>query len=267
MRVFEAFEDKLLDWLAKPSDAPVFGATSHYTPDNCLDFPRKTLPDFDGLVRGKRVLDFGCGPGWQAVSMAARCGASHVTGLDINPSWLSQGRDLAARLGVKNVEFTGEIEPGRTFDLVLSISAFEHFGDPAAILARMAELAGTDGRVVITWAEPWYSHSGSHVGDFTRLPLLDRPVPWANLLFSERGLLKLRSRYRADRPARYEDVEGGLNRMTVARFERIVADSGLRVEHFRLFATAGLPLVTKIPLVRELFTAAACCMLRPRPKA
>src|SRR5690606_25899989 len=146
--MLEALEDKVLDWLAQPVDAPESGSTAHYTLDNCLDFPRKTLPDFDNLVRGKRVLDFGCGPGWQAVTMAARCGAAHVTGLDINQKWLQAGRDLAREQGVENVEFTDAVPPGRTFDLVLSISAFEHFGDPAAILAQMRTLAGPGGRVV-----------------------------------------------------------------------------------------------------------------------
>jgi ubiquinone/menaquinone biosynthesis C-methylase UbiE len=260
--MLQALEDRVLDWLAQPVDAPESGSTASYTLDNCLDFPRKTLPDFDNLVRGKRVLDFGCGPGWQAATMAGRCGAAHVTGLDINQKWLQAGRDLAQKQGVENVEFTDSGAAGRTFDLVLSISAFEHFADPAAILGQMRELAGPDGRVAITWAEPWYSHSGSHVGGYTRLPILNRPVPWANLLFSERGLLKLRTRYRADRPTRYEEIEGGLNRMTVARFERIIGESGMRIEHFQLFATAGLPLVTKIPVARELLTGAACCILR-----
>jgi hypothetical protein len=89
---------------------------------------------------------------------------------------------------------------------------------------------------------------------FTRLP-------WVNLLFPERDVMAVRSLYRHDGATRYEDIEGGLNRMTVARFERLMQESGMRVESLRLFSVKGLPAVTKIPIVRELMTAACSAVL------
>jgi hypothetical protein len=77
-------------------------------------------------------------------------------------------------------------------------------------------------------------------------------------------MLALRSRFRSDRPTRIEDVEGGLNRMTVKRFENIVNNAAYQVEHKRLVSVKGLPLVTQIPLIRELLTNAAGCVLRVR---
>jgi hypothetical protein len=49
--------------------------------------------------------------------------------------------------------------------------------------------------------------------------------------------------------------------MTIARFERIIRNSGMRVDRISLFAVKGLPLVTRIPVVREFLTAAASCLL------
>jgi hypothetical protein len=37
--------------------------TEEYTLSNALDFARKTILDFEDLVKNKRVLDYGCVPG------------------------------------------------------------------------------------------------------------------------------------------------------------------------------------------------------------
>jgi hypothetical protein len=118
----------------------------------------------------------------------------------------------------------------------------------------------TAGRLILTWAEPWFSHSGSHMNFFTR-------VPWVNLLFPERSVMLVRSLYRDDGATTYETcgLGGGLNRMTVKRFEQIVRQSGMQVERIRNHATRRLPLVTKLPVLRELLTSACTVILRPEP--
>jgi hypothetical protein len=114
----------------------------------------------------------------------------------------------------------------------------------------------------LTFAEPWYSPSGSHFSGYTRFPGTDIGVPWLNLVFSDHALLTLRSKFRKDLPKRIEDIEGGLNRMTVSKFERIINSCGMEVEQKQLFATKGIPLVTRIPVLRELLTSAASSILR-----
>ena len=52
--------------------------------------------------------------------------------------------------------------------------------------------------------------------------------PYAHLLFSERVIANWRARMRPD--GRMTWTEMGLNRLTLARFERLVADSPFRVE-------------------------------------
>jgi hypothetical protein len=50
--------------------------------------------------------------------------------------------------------------------------------------------------------------------------------------------------------------------MTVARFERIIRDSGLEIEFARNYATKGIFAVAKTPVLRELFTSACTCVLK-----
>jgi SAM-dependent methyltransferase len=258
-------EDAILNVLAKGANDPEPGATQNYTIGNCLNFARRTISGFDHRIRGKTVLDYGCGSGWQAVAMHLHCGASRVHGIDVVERWFAQARRLAADHGCDGaVTFDRELPAGFEPDIVLSLSAFEHFDDPVGELRRMASLARPGGEILIAWAEPWYSHSGSHFSGYTRLPLVGARVPWLNLAFSERALLKLRSRFRPDDPpaTRFAEVSGGLNQMTVARFERILRESGLDVRERRLFATRGLPLVTRVPILRELLTSAASSVIR-----
>jgi SAM-dependent methyltransferase len=250
-------ERLLLLFCRKPGTKDYPTTTATYTLENALKFPRKTIPDFDGLIQGKLVLDYGCGPGWQAVAMYKR-GARRVVGIDILEERLAHGRALADREGCgEHVLFSRSIphELNGQFDLVLSLSSFEHFADPVAELQSMKAAVTRGGMVVVSFAEPWLSPHGGHMVHFTKLP-------WVNVLFSERTVMRVRSRFRHDGARRYEEVEGGLNRMTLSRFERIMRSSGMTIESLNFYAVKGLPLVTSIPVVREFFTGAASCILR-----
>lgn len=214
------------------------------------------LPELTSIVQGKRVLDFGCGTGSHAVGMALN-GASSVVGLDINDRFLEVGRAKAKRHGVSDkVEFKkllGQHEIG-SFEVVLSYNSMEHFSDPQQMLALMRSAVSTSGRVVISFSPPWYSAYGAHFHYIT-------PIPWVHLLFPERLLMKVRTRYKSDGAERFEDIEGGLNKMSVSKFKRLLEREGLSPEWMRLTAMKRIPLVTKIPVIRELTTVQVACSL------
>jgi SAM-dependent methyltransferase len=187
-------------------------------------------------------------------------GARRVVGIDISEQRLAHGRALASRERCADlVEFHRSVPETLqgAFDLVLSLSAFEHFEDPAAELASMTAAVRSGGLVVVSFAEPWLSPHGSHMVHFTRLP-------WVNVLFSERSVMRVRSRFRNDGARRYEEVEGGLNQMTLARFEHLVRGSGMAIDALTFHPVKGLPFVSRIRGVREFLTAAASCVLRKR---
>jgi SAM-dependent methyltransferase len=253
--------DRFLNLIAVDTNGLVAGATARYTLDNCLDFVQKTIHNFRGRISGRRVLDFGCGHGWQSIAMA-RLGAAQVLGLDVVTERFDGAWELARQYGVsERVRFSDSGE-GFQPDVVVSIGGFEHFADPQATLNLMASLAQQDGEILVTWACPWFSPNGSHVNGFTRIPGTDIAFPWLNLLVPEPAMMRLRSRYRSDGASRYEEVTGGLNRMTLAKFERIVGNSGLVVSELQYFGVKGLPLVTRVPILRELLTSAVSCVLR-----
>ncbi len=249
----------LLRLSRKPGSNEYAGATLNYTVENALDFPIKTIPDFVERLKDKTVLDYGCGPGYQAVAMAHR-GAKSVVGIDINQTWLEKARALATQNQCADRVSFFEAEPflkdssNQKFDVTLCCGSFEHFADPARELANMKSMTRPGGKILITFAEPWLSPHGSHMDNFCKLPYL-------NILFSEKTVMAVRSRYKDDGATRYEEIMSGLNKMTLAKFERTIRDSKLAIEYQNFFATKNLPLVKNIPYLRELLVSAVTCIL------
>lgn len=247
----------LLGLSRDPGTSDYLGGTLKTNMNNSLDYLIKTVPNFLEMIRGKSVLDVGCGWGWQAVAMAQR-GARFVVGIDVVRANLEKARALAksCQLGNHQIEFADGLGGYPSFDVVLSCSSFEHFSQPETVLQQMRSAVLPSGMVIISFAEPWYSARGSHMSLFTK-------IPWVNIFFSEQTVMKVRENFRGDGASRYEDVQGGLNRMTLAKFEQIIHHSGMRVEWLHYYATKNLPIVTKLPVLRELFTSAVACILRP----
>jgi 2-polyprenyl-3-methyl-5-hydroxy-6-metoxy-1,4-benzoquinol methylase len=247
-------EKILMSLCRDPNGSDYRGGTVNTSVETALDFLKKTVPNFQSYLKGK-VLDFGCGWGNQSVAMG-KAGAGEVVGLDIRL------HDFARTLAIDHdcsdrVRFVDhlELEELQSFDMVLSCSAMEHYADPAGMLDLMKRALKPGGVIIISFAEPWYGPRGSHFDAFSRLP-------WVNLLFSEKTILRVRTHFRRDGAQRFEDVEGGLNRMSVAKFERIIGASGLEREFFRVYVTKNMPLLGHIPVARELFASAVTCVLR-----
>jgi len=205
-------------------------------------------------VAGRDVIDFGCGDGAEAVEVAKH--GARVFGLDIRPKALETARQLAREAGVADRCAFGAVAESPA-DIVMSIDAFEHFSEPAAVLSVMHELVRPGGFVAISFGPTWYHPYGGH---------LFSVFPWAHLLFSEAALLRWRSHIRQDGARSFGEVEGGLNQMTIDRFERLVAASPFVVESFELVPIRRLRRVHNT-LTREFTTALVRARLRRAAKA
>jgi len=200
-------------------------------------------------VRGKDVLDFGCGSGAEAVELARVAGS--VYGLDISERLLAEARARAKAANVEDRCTFGVVPPAKPIDVIVSIDSFEHFGDPEGILATMHGLLRPGGRIVTSFGPTWYHPYGGH---------LFSVVPWAHLVFSERALIRWRDDIRSDGATRFSEVEGGLNQMSIRRFERIVGRSPLRLVHLETVPIRRLGRV-HTRLSREFTTSIVRCVL------
>lgn len=198
---------------------------------------------------GKIAADFGCGEGKEAIELA-RHGATKVFGVEIRDELHETARKLAREAHVDRIcEFV--VRPPEKADIILSIDAFEHFLDPEFILREMDSMLALDGEVWISFGPPWYHPLGGH---------LFSVFPWAHVLFSEKALTRWRSDFKHDGATRFCEVAGGLNQMTITRFEKIVRSSPLRVVSLTVVPIRRLkPLHNR--LTREFTTAVVRCRL------
>lgn len=83
-------------------------------------------------INGKKILDFGCGPGFYSVLLAER--GANVTGIDQNEFLIRKANDLKARRSLCNLEFvcedfaTASLKwPYASFDYIVAIDVIVSF--------------------------------------------------------------------------------------------------------------------------------------------
>lgn len=105
------------------------------------------------IVRGKRVLDFGCGTGYGANMLAGQ--AEDVSAIDISEEAIS---DAAKSYSASNLHFlrTEPIEngglpfPDSSFDDVISFQVIEHVDDVDSYLKEIRRVLKPSGRLLLT---------------------------------------------------------------------------------------------------------------------
>ena len=212
-------------------------------------------PNIWSDLQGLRVLDFGCGDGRHSIELAEH--GIEAVGIDIQDRLLAAARAEAQARGLTCTFVNARDSQGLQgkFDVVISVNSFEHFSDPAGVLMQMHGYAKPGGMVLIYFSPPWKHPYGPHLGFITR-------IPWPHAWFSESTLMAVRSEYVKDGATRFEDVEGGLNRMTIAKFEALVAESPFQMERLELLPIRGISWFTRNRITREYLCSAVRARLR-----
>lgn len=94
-------------------------------------------------LRGKSVLDIGCGAGGIDVALVRNHGAGHVTGLDVEDPVLTHARALIESEGLSDRIGLIKVAPGPlplppgSFDVVFSKDSIVHIPDKHALMAEV----------------------------------------------------------------------------------------------------------------------------------
>lgn len=146
-----------------------------FTDDDWLDHESWIRPAFArlGCVRGRHVLDLGCGHGMAAVVLARRGAA--VTAIDLSPGYVAEARARAAANGVAITTHVADAEslplPDQSIDAVWGNAILHHLNLHAAAreLKRVLRPGGVavfcepwGGNPLIRFARCWLPYRGKH---------------------------------------------------------------------------------------------------------
>ncbi len=290
--------DYLLYRLARPWPSPMAKMTARlnaevgsetyqhaYAQDQ---FDRKVRDGLKMPVMDLDVLEIGCGHGGISCFLAA-AGAKSVVGIDLNTAHMKIAESFAqriashfqgAQLPVKFVEMNAYqmTFPENSFDLVLADNSFEHFSEPATVLEQSYRVIRPGGRLLVPSFSSIYSKYGLHLKHGLKLP-------WANLVFSEKTIVRAMQRLAVDEPRINEWYPGltqdpqyvrdlrrhrDLNDITYSSFKKMAREAGFQVEWFKSYTTRIGMIVSRIPLIKntilsDIFSVGATTCLR-KPK-
>ncbi len=220
------------------SDASVwFHAHFEQAVDEVIDFFGG-----DGIsLAGKRVADVGCGDGITDLGLATKARPRSLVGFDVVATDVEALRAQAAGFGVElpdNLSFVTSSETGlpakdRSFDYVISWSAFEHILEPVPVLREMRRILTDDGVLFIqVW--PFYdSPHGTHLVDWF-------PEGYAQYRHDDAEILR---RMQADgEPERVRQMYSAyrtLNRISADGLHAALREAGFRVVKLQLQADAA----------------------------
>lgn len=135
--------------------------------DGCLSpgGPAETARVLEGIdLKGRTVLDIGCGAGGITALLVTDHGAGHVTGLDVESDVCAAARDFVARKGLSDRVDIAQVAPGplpfapESFDVVFSKDSILHIPDKAALARDVFRVLKPGGWFV---ASDWLiSHDG-----------------------------------------------------------------------------------------------------------
>jgi ubiquinone/menaquinone biosynthesis C-methylase UbiE len=119
----------------------------------------------EGSLRGRSILDAGCGSGHRLLGFAKKCPQTNFLGVDMTAASLNVARQLAERHKLGNVRFEQgdllELNLDARFDLIMSIGVIHHLEDAQRGLDNLCRLLAPGGHILL-----WHYHP---YGEFSRL--------------------------------------------------------------------------------------------------
>jgi SAM-dependent methyltransferase len=245
-------------------------------------------------LRGKDVLDFGCGDGALGLFLATTKGPRSVTGVDLVPTSIASAKAAQSATQIPpgvQVDFMVGSPQGlpvaaESMDVLVAFDCLEHVMSPLAILRDWKRVLRPGGICLLEWFPfkgPWGPHMEALI-----------PVPWAHVIFGQGAMFEAAQRM-YDSPRfvpRHWDIDdqgqkkpnkwknwssfkeqGYINELDNATFRNLVREAGLEIVSLETRSFGGSAwrrglgwLLMHIPLIGEYFVSYTVIALR-RPFA
>ena len=223
----------------------------------------KRFPElFD--VKGKKVLDVGCGAE-APLSFYLTKKEAKVWGGEINKEFVKTAKKFAPKAEISL--FFAEHLPfeNESFDIVYLWDILEHVRDPLQAVKEAKRVCKKEGLIFIEFSPYWAYPTGQH------LYVLGFPkgfLPFQIMLCSWTKKIVLNSILSVkDTPEFIFEQFILLNKLSISKFKKIVRTEKLKkIKEFHFISLPNkeikINFISKIPLLKELFTMSYSCLLR-----
>ena len=215
------------DWFRDANYSTVYEHRDESEAEQMIDLIERTT----GHDTSRRVLDLACGSGRHALSFARR-GYADVTGVDLSPTLLDEGRSISAELGynIRFLERDMRDVPNESFDLTVNLfTSFGYFAtdeENAGVVQSVASHLSVGGYFVIDFFNSHYVRE-HFVAHDERVLSGGRRLEQSRWLQDGRVEKRLLIRDALDAQEFIESVR----LFELKDFERMFNESGLKLAH------------------------------------
>jgi SAM-dependent methyltransferase len=159
--------------------------------DDVRRYNHKMLEIFAGLrsFKHKLLLDIGASPHGFALERALELGVREYYGIglgipfDIAVQCSKSSWGMLFNMNAEQMAF-----PSEAFDLIITLSTFEHFFHPSKVLSEMHRVLKPGGAVLIDFQPIWTSIRGHHLHHIPEVCKL--LPPWSHLVWTKEELIE-----------------------------------------------------------------------------
>jgi ubiquinone/menaquinone biosynthesis C-methylase UbiE len=207
-------------------------------------------------LKGKEVLDAGCGPGGKTLYYAA-LGCSRIIGVDIDENRIGHASAFLRSKPTPNAEFLkADLScmpfPDNSFDVIFLNDVFEHIERPllSKVLLECRRVIRPGGQICMEFP-PWTSYDAGHLYDHIH-------IPWCQNIFSERTLVNVIKHMEVSQPiiGRLSVVEHflELNRITIREARTLFEQHAFSIRRFEQVMLKNVRAFRWIPVLNAYLT-------------
>ncbi len=129
---------------------------AHWYAENYGEHPSNVrIVEFAKLQEGESVLDIGCGSGTAVIAAAQQLSSGSVLGIDPTPTMVELAKEQLSQkthqadVSIKEGGAEKIPAPDHSFDIILALNSFHHWGDVDKGIAEVKRVLKENGRFII----------------------------------------------------------------------------------------------------------------------
>lgn len=197
--------------------------------DYHLDFIRNLTSKYD--LKNKVILEIGCGKGEMLKHIASNYKPKYMVDIDPMISDVYKAEEGSHWKICKGDALKLEF-PDQSFDIVISVAAFEHISDLDRCLSEIKRVLKPGGIFYTEYGPIWSCIIGHHCRNWIKEEVLKIP-PWAHLYMSEQELYQYVKEHYSEEDAGYICKMvfhyDGVNRIDIKEMKESFQKSGMEI--------------------------------------